>query len=336
MTHTAYHIASAGFEAARQTVDLPLHGHSFRVSALASSRGIVKELNEVSKSLNYKYLNDLSNVTSDLALSLKIAEQLPNAEELRLSSAPDRGIVLVQGRSLLWLHRRFEAAHHLPNVPAGHKCGRLHGHGFQVTLYAESLSSHAELDVIWQRQAALLDQQYLNKIAGLENPTSEVLAQWLWQRIKSEFDALALVVVQETVTAGCSFDGETHRIWKQQDAECALYIPGKSDPYGHSYTVRLHLQAPLDEVMGWTVDYGDVKALFKPAYERLDHHCINELLGDAEPTAANVARWLMAELNGVLPPLYRIDVLQSPTYGAVLETAMENDSSIASSPRLMI
>lgn len=333
MSDSIFQIASAGFEAARELPDLALHGHSFRLSALGHSQDLHKEMNEVVNHFNYKYLNDLSNVNSDIGLALSIAEKLPSASELRLQSAPNQGVYLLEGRSLTWMCSRFEAAHHLPNVPEGHKCGRLHGHGFQVTLFAEASISQLQLAAQWQPFHDRLHQHYLNEIPGLENPTSEVLAQWLWEQMKPDFSELALVVVQETVTAGCSFDGESHRIWKQQDAECALYIPGGSSPIGHSYTVKLHLQAPLDDVMGWTVDYGDVKTLFKPAYDKLDHHCINDLLEEGrEPSAANVALWLKSQLQEVLPQLYRIDLIETPERGALLEWK----KPIASAPRLMI
>ncbi len=332
MSESIYQIANAGFEAARQLPGGSVHGHSFKLSALSLKSSIHKEVEDLIKSLNYKDLNELSNVTSDFGLALHMAEQLPSLTELRLQSAPGQGVYLVGGQALLWRHSRFEAAHQLPNVPDGHQCGRLHGHGFQVVLFAQASSSQAELEAQWQPMQACLDQHYLNDIDGLENPTSEVLAQWLWQRMKPNFADLALIVVQETVTAGCSFDGQHHRIWKQQDAECAIYIPSQEQALGHSYTVKLHLQAPLDKVMGWTVDYGDVKTLFKPIYQKMDHHCLNDLLGGIEPSAENIALWLKSQLQSVLPQLYRIDLIETPEQGVIIEW----QNPIASSPRLMI
>ena len=73
------------------------------------------------------------------------------------------------------------------------------------------------------------------------------------------------VSVYETATAGCHYDGNTYRIWKEQSFESALRLKRAPEGHvlqrlhGHSYLVRLHLTAPLDKVMGWTVDYGDVK-----------------------------------------------------------------------------
>jgi 6-pyruvoyltetrahydropterin/6-carboxytetrahydropterin synthase len=88
--------------------------------------------------------------------------------------------------------------------------------------------------------------------------------------------------------------------------------------HGHSYTLRLHLTAPLDEVMGWTVDYGEVKTLFEPLYRQLDHHRLDELADLAEPTLAELLGWMGARMATVLPTLDRIDLEQTPGCGAML------------------
>ena len=104
-----------------------------------------------------------------------------------------------------WIQVQFEAAHQLPHVPAGHKCGRLHGHGFGVRLAADAeLSDHARLEAAWLPLFGELNHRYLNDIAGLDNPTSEVLAQWLHQRLADTLPGLAWVEVRETHSAGVS------------------------------------------------------------------------------------------------------------------------------------
>lgn len=109
----------------------------------------------------------------------------------------------------------FEAAHHLPNVPAGHKCGRLHGHSFLVRLeITGDVDAHtgwildfAELKAAFKPIYDQLDHYYLNEIAGLENPTSEVLAEWIWQRMKPKVAELSAVMIKETCSAGCVYRG---------------------------------------------------------------------------------------------------------------------------------
>jgi 6-pyruvoyltetrahydropterin/6-carboxytetrahydropterin synthase len=186
------------------------------------------------------------------------------------------------------------------------------------------------LAALWQPLHAELHYHCLNDIPGLETPTSERLAAWIWQRLKPQLPALSWVTVYETQTAGCHYDGAQYRIWKEQRFDSALRLATAPDGdprrrvHGHSYLVRLHLNAPLDEVLGWTVDYGEVKSCFKPIYDQLDHHLLNELpglidrsaLSDADP--ASLARWIRQQVAPRLPQLDRIDLLQTPGCGAVL------------------
>ncbi|MGH8091528.1 MAG: 6-carboxytetrahydropterin synthase QueD [Rudaea sp.] len=115
------------------------------------------------------------------------------------------------------IFKRFhiEAAHRLPNVPAGHKCARLHGHSFGVEIH---VSGTADAHTGWVMDFAdiksafapifdELDHHYLNEIPGLDNPTSERLAEWIWTRLKPALPLLSKVVVHETCTSGCVYSG---------------------------------------------------------------------------------------------------------------------------------
>ncbi|WP_166824159.1 6-carboxytetrahydropterin synthase QueD [Thalassoroseus pseudoceratinae] len=110
----------------------------------------------------------------------------------------------------------FEAAHRLPNLPEGHKCRRLHGHSFRVRVW---VSGPVDAETGWVMDfseikkacAPLIDQldhYYLNEIEGLENPTSENIARWIWQRLASQLPLLDRVEVRETCTSGCVYRGE--------------------------------------------------------------------------------------------------------------------------------
>ena len=109
----------------------------------------------------------------------------------------------------------FEAAHRLPNVPEGHKCARLHGHSFVVRVYVEGPVEHnsgwvvdfADIKAAFKPLYHQLDHHYLNEIGGLENPTSENLAIWIWDRMKSKLPLLSKVETQETCTCGCAYRG---------------------------------------------------------------------------------------------------------------------------------
>lgn len=109
----------------------------------------------------------------------------------------------------------FEAAHHLPNVPADHKCRRLHGHSFRVTVYAEGpvgaetgwVMDFGDISSAVKPVIAQLDHYYLNEIDGLENPTSENLARWIWQNLKPVLPQLSRLQIRETCTSGCEYRG---------------------------------------------------------------------------------------------------------------------------------
>jgi 6-pyruvoyltetrahydropterin/6-carboxytetrahydropterin synthase len=110
---------------------------------------------------------------------------------------------------------RFEAAHFLPKVPPGHKCARMHGHSYVIDVAVEGpidpelgwLIDFAEIDDKVQPLIKKLDHQVLNEIEGLANPTSELLAVWLWQRLAGTLPGLAEVVVSETQTSRCVYRG---------------------------------------------------------------------------------------------------------------------------------
>ncbi|UDG79709.1 6-carboxytetrahydropterin synthase QueD [Candidatus Steffania adelgidicola] len=118
--------------------------------------------------------------------------------------------------STLYKDFTFESAHRLPHVLAEHKCGRLHGHSFLVRLEVTGevdpktgwIMDFGELKSAFQPILKRLDHYYLNDIPGLENPTSEVLAKWIWQHLKPTVTLLSSVTLKETCTAGCIYRGQ--------------------------------------------------------------------------------------------------------------------------------
>ena len=109
----------------------------------------------------------------------------------------------------------LEAAHRLPNVPVGHKCARLHGHSFQIEVYVSGpvgvetgwVMDFTDIKTAFQPIHDRLDHNYLNDVEGLENPTSENLACWIWQRLHPALPGLSKIVVRETCTSGCVYNG---------------------------------------------------------------------------------------------------------------------------------
>ena len=112
---------------------------------------------------------------------------------------------------------KFEAAHRLPNVPADHKCSRLHGHSYQVQVHVQGpvepqagwIIDFGNIKEACKPVIDRLDHYYLNEIPGLENPTSERLAAWIWNELASSLPMMSAVQVRETCTSGCVYRGPT-------------------------------------------------------------------------------------------------------------------------------
>ena len=103
----------------------------------------------------------------------------------------------------------------LPHLPETHKCRRLHGHSFRVEIVLAGecdaklgwLMDYAEIKAVFSPIWEKLDHHYLNEIRGLENPTSENIAAWIWQQLKPSLPLLVEVVVAETCTAQAVYRG---------------------------------------------------------------------------------------------------------------------------------
>src|SRR6266513_4050448 len=108
---------------------------------------------------------------------------------------------------------RFEEAHDLPTFPPDHKCRRLHGHSFRFDVVVEGevdpakgyLIDYGDIKKVADPLVKRLDHYYLNEVEGLSNPTSEVLARWIWHRLRPTLPTLCKVVVRETCTTGCIY-----------------------------------------------------------------------------------------------------------------------------------
>src|SRR5437899_2106688 len=202
----------------------------------------------------------------------------------------------------------FQSARTIGLLPDGHRARRLHGHSFVARVSAaiapgwagfagaEAAELRERLDRCWAPLHAEFHQACLNDIPGLENPTSELIASAIWRRLKPSLPELSRVTVYETSTCGAHFDGRRYRIWTEWSLDSALRLKRapEADPrrrvHGHTYTLRLHLNAPLDQVLGWTIDFGDVKEIFTPVFLRLDHQPLHELAGVEDSDAASLVR----------------------------------------------
>ncbi|EQA45470.1 queuosine biosynthesis protein QueD [Leptospira broomii serovar Hurstbridge str. 5399] len=114
---------------------------------------------------------------------------------------------------------RFDAAHFLPNVPQGHKCRRMHGHSFRFKLHLKGtidpvtgwLMDFAEVSkFVKPLLDNYLDHYLLNEIEGLENPTSENICVWLWEKLRPRLPLLTKITLHETCTSACIYEGPRH------------------------------------------------------------------------------------------------------------------------------
>jgi len=110
----------------------------------------------------------------------------------------------------------FEAAHWLPTFPEGHKCRRMHGHSFRVEVIVEGdvpedqgfLMDYGDIKAAIAPVRDTVDHRVLNEIGGLENPTSEVIARWVWDQLIGRLPLLSEIVVHETCTSRCHYSGD--------------------------------------------------------------------------------------------------------------------------------
>ncbi|HET8828766.1 MAG TPA: 6-carboxytetrahydropterin synthase QueD [Pelobium sp.] len=109
----------------------------------------------------------------------------------------------------------FDAAHYLPNVSESHKCRKVHGHTYHLTLFFEGAISRefgwivdfSEIKRVVKPILNLVDHQFLNDVEGLENPTCELISVWLWERIKPLIAQLTRIELKETPTSGAIYEG---------------------------------------------------------------------------------------------------------------------------------
>jgi len=133
----------------------------------------------------------------------------------------------------------FDSAHYLPNLPEDHKCKRMHGHTFNVEIHITGnvnqeigwimdfseikticdpvieqldhrvlIMDFSEIKTICDPVIEQLDHRVLNDIKGLDNPTSENLAKWIWEKVKPQLSGLKKIIVSETCSTGCIYKGQ--------------------------------------------------------------------------------------------------------------------------------
>lgn len=112
----------------------------------------------------------------------------------------------------------FDSAHFLSKVPDTHKCKQIHGHTYRLVIYLDG-PLHSDLGWVMDfgvvKQVVspvidILDHRLLNDIPGLENPTCELVAKWIWDQIKPGLPLLSKIELHETPTSGVVYSGESN------------------------------------------------------------------------------------------------------------------------------
>ena len=118
-------------------------------------------------------------------------------------------------------------------------------------------------------------------------------------------------------------------IYKQFTFDSAHYLPYVSDDHkcrrmhGHTYIVRLYVSGDLHPKLGWVADFGDVKRVWKPIEEQLDHRTLNNIAGLENPTAENLAIWIWRKVKPELPMLSKVQVCENPSSGVIYQGEYE-------------
>jgi 6-pyruvoyltetrahydropterin/6-carboxytetrahydropterin synthase len=116
-------------------------------------------------------------------------------------------------------------------------------------------------------------------------------------------------------------------IIKEFTFDAAHYLPNVPDTHkcknlhGHTYRVRLCIEGPLDPVLGWVMDFADIKAAWKPLEQQLDHQVLNNIPGMTNTTAEELAMWIYDQLKPALPLLSRVELFETPTSGVIYRGA---------------
>ena len=207
--------------------DSQLHGHGYRVDVVVAGEcdphmGWLMDYAEIGdafsklhEQLDHRRLEEVTGLTDTSLTGLRmwlrsrLNDRIAGLRDVRVSVVGDCrfSTMALDADEAQGLPARvrfgFEAAHALPRVPEAHKCRRMHGHSFRVEVGAKNGAVETVLQEIYDR----LDHRCLNEIEGLENPTSEIVSRWIWERLEERSVDPAMVIVGETCTARCIYHG---------------------------------------------------------------------------------------------------------------------------------
>ncbi len=286
--------------------------HSDPQVEIEDRQGLAEDISALIGSQSQAKMDFLSALKKQGALQNLLGFELGSREESRLIWSLDGGF----SRRIDFI---LELAHFLPHVAKDHKCHRLHGHSYQIGLQMKDQNNSDQLLKLARREISDdLDRRLLNEIKGLENPTAEILAAFLFKRLKPDLAGLETVYVHETQDSACSFSGgSTWSVFKAFELEAAL--PYQNSFLGRSLKIRLGIEKELDSELGWTLDFAQIKAWFRPIRHRLDHHNLGDIDGKDLSRLLDLGAWLFNQTEASMPDLRFIEIQDSVDSGMILE-----------------
>lgn len=303
------------FDAARQCLidgELLHHGRTFiwTLTCRDNYDAFYTKAQSINSMLHNTNLNKIYLETDDRSLLHQIHLELKSIGEHNLELLTTFGAIQYDGTyTKVRIDKIISCAHFLPNVAEGHKCGHLHGHDFGISVLL-LLAPKGSLDELVEKiseKIMSLENQLLNDLKGLDNPTSENFGKWIYFKHRSKIYNILEVTVTETKTAGSTFDGSHKlKLRKSFDMECA--IPYGNTYSGHSYEVILGIVSEIDKEAGWSIDFGDVKALFKEDYKTLDHHQLGEVLDLSTVDNFDIAKYIFEKMKPKLTILTYVEI----------------------------
>ena len=212
----------------------------------------------------------------------------------------------------------LQSAHFLPFVEENHKCRRLHGHNFGLWLSVEisdfDLVGTNSIEIMYaisHEIKAELDRKILNDIDGLENPTSEFIAKWVYNKLQnSSLSVVSILCIETSNSAACYHGENLWSCWKSFDFE-SVWRPSYREYIGHSFRLSTAVTGELCPSKGWVMDFSEIKSIMKPLVTKLDHRDLSLVLDGQCNTSEGLLNWLSSSVSDIGNATYCLQSLPS-------------------------
>ena len=355
MTLKTAYVASATFEGARSVAILPdghrsrrLHGHSFLASiqclmpsGIAPYPGsevdvMRSRLETQLKKIDYSQLNDFVPVPTDENLARWVNSHcyVPSTQLIGVQSTADGGVEIdVRGHAHVWRRYAFNSVRRLEGLPLGHVCGREHSHQFEVIIHADHQIGDGDISIdydylgsCWAPVEQELNLANLNLLSDLNDPSSEWLSSWIWNKLKGKVVDLSRVTIYESPSCGVSFNGVVYHVWNEISFNCGIHKqsldPTKAGPHLHlqPFLARLYFTLDAEHLNSLSVANGGAKEKVSSVFQKIDNKLAMDLEGIELGTPKGVAVWIFNSLELELPQIERVELFESRGCGVIVSS----------------